>query len=257
MMRALEFFGQWFRRGRPSRSRQRLVFSSMPAVIYAIGDVHGCISELRDLEQRIYEDSENTEGEKWIIYLGDLIDRGPKSAQVIDHVLSKEKAGIRKFCLVGNHEIEFLNYIDNGCRNKNWLTFGGVETLLSYGLYSAVESGTITVSDILGHIPSEHIDFLRELPIMITVGNYVFTHAGIDPGKNLSQQHDDVLVWSRPHEFDWSTPVEPVTVVHGHTPVETVEITSHRINVDIGAYGRGILAAVAIRDEKIDVILSH
>ena len=237
--------------------RQRLIFPDMPAVIYAIGDVHGCIDQLRALEAKIQEDAKTTDGEKWIIYLGDLIDRGPKSAQVIDHVLTNNAFGFKKLCLAGNHEASFIDFIDSACRNKEWLTFGGFETLLSYGMYSAVETRDITLSGIMSHVPSDHIDFIRDLPVMITVGNYVFVHAGIDPGTELVDQKDDTLLWSRPSQFNWSKFSRNMTIVHGHTPVEKVEITPIRINADIGAYARGVLAAVALRPDRTEVILSR
>lgn len=257
MNRFIQFIRQMFEVKTTSAQRTRLSFEHPPSVIYAIGDVHGCMSELRALEAKILEDSKSTEGEKWIIYLGDLIDRGPKSAQVIDHVLSKNKEGFRKFCIAGNHEEEFLTFIDNGCRNKKWLTFGGTETLVSYGLYSAVETGSVTLSSIQSHVPSEHIDFIRNLPVMITVGNFVFVHAGIDPGKKLSEQDEGTLLWSRPNQFDWSKYKGTQTIVHGHTPIDEVLVTKERINIDIGAYARGVLAAVAIRPDRQDVILSR
>jgi len=257
MNRLIQYFRQIFEVKATTAQRKRLSFEHVPSVIYAIGDVHGCMSELRALEAKILDDSKATDGEKWIIYLGDLIDRGPKSAQVIDHVLSTNTDGFKKLCLAGNHEVEFLAFIDNGCRNKKWLTFGGTETLVSYGLYSAVETGSVTLSSIQSHVPSEHIDFLRDLPVMITIGRFVFVHAGIDPEKNLSEQSEDTLLWSRPTQFDWSKYKGKNTIIHGHTPIENVLVTKERINVDIGAYARGTLAAIAIRPDRQDVIVSR
>ena len=84
--------------------RPRLFLDEMPAAIYAIGDIHGCHRQLKALEEKIVEDAAMIEGEKWLVCLGDYIDRGPASAMVLDHLIARPPAGFRRFCIAGNHE---------------------------------------------------------------------------------------------------------------------------------------------------------
>src|SRR6266566_5297782 len=93
--------------------RTRLKFDEWPAAIYAIGDVHGCIDQLLALEQRIIDDGAGFAGEKWIVTLGDYIDRGPSSGAVLDHIASPPPAGFKRFALIGNHEQLLLDFLDN------------------------------------------------------------------------------------------------------------------------------------------------
>ena len=90
---------------------ERWVFSEAPGTIYAIGDVHGRLDLLRALESQIAEDASGREGETWVILLGDIVDRGPSSAQVIDHLIAPPSEGLRRFCLRGNHEALMLDFL--------------------------------------------------------------------------------------------------------------------------------------------------
>lgn len=238
----------------PGRTR-RLV-QKVPETIYAIGDIHGCLAELKRLEARIVEDALNRGGEKWVIYLGDYVDRGPSSAAVIDHLLAPPPPGFQRICLAGNHEEMFLEFVAGGSRNMAWLGAGGEETLASYGVYLAGHKPSELPMQVRSCVPDEHIDFLRSLPSMVQIGRYCFVHAGIDPKVSLRDQQEKTLLWSRPHQFEWPEQDMGLTVVHGHTPVSQVELSLNRINVDIGAYIGGILAAVRITANEIDILLS-
>lgn len=226
--------------------RPRLHEREMPDVIYAIGDIHGCYSLLRKLESAILADAADIEGEKWIVCLGDYIDRGPSSAMVLDHLLLAPPDGFRRICLAGNHEEIAFDFLSNANYNNRWLDFGGREALTSYGLHDLDRDPTRLGRQLASHIPEEHIDFLGTLPSMLSVPGYCFVHAGVDPHLPFADQAERVLMWSRPHEFDWPSDGTGYRVIHGHTPVERADLTQQRINIDLGAYSTGRLGAIKI-----------
>jgi len=219
----------------------------MPAAIYAVGDIHGCHHLMVRLEKAIAADAAGFDGEVWIVYLGDYIDRGPASQLVIDHLMSPAPQGFRRICLAGNHEEIAWDFIRNKNYSNNWLDFGGRETLASYGLYDVDPHSRSFEQRLATQIPTAHIDFLGSLPSMLVTPGYCFVHAGIDPSLSLGEQSDKVLLWSRPTEFPWSKATNKFCVVHGHTPVTTPEISLRRINIDLGAYATGKLGAIRIR----------
>ena len=118
---------------KPSR-RPMLKLDQRPALVYAIGDVHGCLAELRALQDLIVEDAADRPGDKLLVTIGDYVDRGPDSAGVIDFLGLPPPAGFSRICLAGNHEAMMLAHIQSPARNMQWLDFGGDETLLSYGI---------------------------------------------------------------------------------------------------------------------------
>ncbi|MCD7059669.1 metallophosphoesterase [Pelagibacterium xiamenense] len=230
--------------------RARLEADEMPAVLYAVGDVHGRLDLLTDLEAQIYADGTAYTGEKWIVMLGDLTDRGPHSAQVLDHVLTPVPEGWRRICLCGNHDHAMAMAVRDRAMLEQWLSFGGVETLASYGLelrtLTEAEGNWSKLRAILeSHIPPEHIAFLKELPIVLALPGYVFVHAGLRPGVPLDRQTDYDMMWIRADDITGQDDF-PFTIVHGHTPVSAIDLSSQIINVDTGAYASGILSAVRL-----------
>jgi len=243
------------RSGQPER--ERIFLDQMPAVIYAIGDVHGCYRLLKALEAKIVEDAAGIEGEKWIVCLGDYIDRGNSSAMVLDHLIARPPAGFRRFCIAGNHEHIAYDFIRNGNYTNGWLDFGGRETLASYGLYEPSTQAARLGRQLASHIPEEHIDFLARLPTMVALPGLCFVHAGIDPNRTLQDQDEEVLLWSRPPDFPWPAGGTGQRIIHGHTPVPESDLSQDRINIDLGAYSSGILGAVKVtRDLGLSVILA-
>ncbi|MBJ3783120.1 metallophosphoesterase family protein [Devosia sediminis] len=221
---------------------------SWPAAIYAIGDVHGCLAQVRELERLIAEDAKSIPGEKWMVYLGDYIDRGPDSAGVLDKLLSTPPAGFRRICLVGNHEVMALAFLRNPQADADWLKFGGLEFLHSYQLSTAAlvgGSARSRLAVIESHIPSEHISFLKSLPLSLTVPGYTFVHAGLRSGISLEQQRESDLLWIR-DEFFEAAPQPGLTVVHGHTPAPEPVVAAGRICIDTGAFATGILTALRL-----------
>jgi len=217
--------------------------------VYCIGDIHGRLDLLRDLHRRIDLDAERFEGHKTIVYLGDYIDRGLQSREVLDELLDRPLAEFESVHLLGNHEqtlLDFLQYPDHAV---GWLTWGGRETLLSYGV--ALPPGfqrpdPVALRDQLeASLPDAHLAFLQSLPLTYIAGDYLFVHAGIRPGVPLQEQRDSDLLWIRQEFLAWEEPHEHM-VVHGHSISETVEMRANRIGIDTGAFCTGVLTCLVL-----------
>lgn len=226
--------------------RQKLFFEGGPDHIYAVGDVHGCDDLLGKLEDLIFEDCRRREGTKWLIMLGDYVDRGPKSASVIDRLIAEPRADIKRFCLAGNHEDVMLDFLRNPSRDHQWLDFGGRETLYSYGLHKLPASRPALKNLLQSRIPDEHVAFLESLPSMLSIPGFCFVHAGLRDGVPLAEQSDADLLWLRPSASGKAVATNGIVTIHGHTPVARVEVGQGRVNVDTGAFMSGILSAVRL-----------
>jgi serine/threonine protein phosphatase 1 len=217
-----------------------------PEAIYAIGDVHGCLDALRELERIIEADAVQFPGAKVIVMLGDYVDRGPSSAMVIAHLLGDPPAGFSRIALAGNHEEMMLNAL-KGSDERDWLALGGTETLRSYGIDPDLfaSASRRTRRDIVSsHFPVDHFDFIENLALSLQVHQTVFVHAGIRRGIPVDQQDRADLLWMRPGAHQ--EPADGLLVVHGHTPVQDVQVRSESIAVDTGAFATGRLSAVRL-----------
>lgn len=239
------------------RKRFRISLNLDETIVYAIGDVHGCYDELIGLEKLICADETPSRFKKLIVMLGDYIDRGPKSAQVVAHLMKSPPAGFKRLCLLGNHEDALLNFVEGSLPYEQWLHFGADKTLQSYGLdlqyLEMICSDKNRLSRMLADlIPSDHIRFLSSLPIIAASQSVVFAHAGIRPGVRLGMQCSRDLLYIRKELFRHTEDLDHL-VVHGHTPVDTVDLPSrYRINVDTGAFATGRLSAVRLfRNEQM------
>ncbi|MCO6392596.1 serine/threonine protein phosphatase [Aliihoeflea aestuarii] len=217
---------------------------------YAVGDVHGCLDELLALEKLMIDDAAKFAGEKLIVMLGDYVDRGPRSADVLEHLSNPAPANFHRLCLLGNHERFMLDYLDDRITLADWLTVGGLPTILSYGVEPAVvqalNSDPASVdAKVRAAIPAHHVDLLRAMPILIDTGHYLFVHAGIRPGIPIDDQRDEDLLFIRSSFFEVSDRL-PRYVVHGHTPIEKAERIGRRVNLDTGAFKTGRLSALRI-----------
>lgn len=250
-MKLPRFLTDWAGGGSGARAPElpRLFEEAMPAAIYAIGDIHGCYRQFKKLEALIIEDAAGIAGEKWIVGLGDYIDRGPASAMVLDHLIAPPPQGFRRICLAGNHEKIAFDFLRNGAYGNGWLDFGGRETLASYGLYDLDTKPARLARQMASHIPEEHLLFLGSRPAMLAVPGLVFVHAGVDPDQPLRAQRDDMLLWSRPSEIAWPSSGTGYRVVHGHTPVSAPDLSRERINIDLGAYASGTLCALKVTQQ--------
>ena len=221
-----------------------------PYRLYAIGDVHGRDDLLVDLLVRIEADSKQRgPAKRVLVFLGDLVDRGPASAEVVERLRTYKPGGMRLVFLTGNHEEVLLRIIDGEARLiPDWLRFGGAECLRSYGADpkrlrklppdSALET-------IRAAIPQAHVDFLRSFDDTFRAGDYLFVHAGIRPGISLAEQAASDLRWIR-EPFLTDRAEHGFLVVHGHTIRETVDERPNRIGIDTGAYRTGVLTALAL-----------
>jgi len=224
--------------------------------VYAVGDVHGCATLYRRLEQRIIADALALGKPPCIVLLGDVIDRGHESADMIDHLLAPPPRGVERHCVLGNHEDMMLRFLQKPSGTASWLDFGGYETLMSYGMRPPADDGFNLPDRQLGlmldtFIPMTHRDFLGSLPLGFVFGNHALVHAAFDHGAAPDAQPRDVLLWGAPQDIEEA----PFTVVHGHTIVEKVVFTPTRIAVDTGAYATGQLSAVRLLADAPPIVI--
>jgi serine/threonine protein phosphatase 1 len=219
---------------------------------YAVGDIHGRLDLLDQLLAQIERDSECRAPRKTLlIFLGDLIDRGPDSRGVVERLRNYRHDRIRPYFLGGNHE-EVLLRLLAGERGilASWLQFGGSECLQSYGFDPATlieRSETTALAMIKEAIPESHARFLGSFADTLRFGDYLFVHAGIRPKIDLSLQSQADLRWIRSPFLDEDCD-HGFVVVHGHTISEVVEERPNRIGIDTGAYRSGILTALALEE---------
>jgi serine/threonine protein phosphatase 1 len=222
--------------------------------VYAIGDVHGRLDLLNEILARI--ESENAARGKArtaIVFLGDLIDRGPASSQVLERVRTYQHPGVRTVCLTGNHEEVLLRLLrgESGLL-RDWLKFGGAECLQSYGI-DPIELNRmppiLAVSRLRERIPSAHRSFLEGLADTFRIGSYLFVHAGVRPGIGLMEQSQADLRWIR-DPFLEDANDHGFVVVHGHTIHSEVDIRPNRIGLDTGAYRTGVLTAMGLEGSE-------
>lgn len=218
--------------------------------IYAIGDVHGRLDLLLEMAKKIEADLGLGPAEALTIFLGDYVDRGPSSAQVVERLSGGDFPTPLK-ALRGNHEDALLKFLDDAAALDDWRQFGGLATLHSYGVDVAevlrgkgFDRAQRSFRELL---PERHRRFLASRPLSETYGDYFFCHAGVRPGLKLEEQSADDLLWIRDEFLDYSGSWEKV-IVHGHTPVPAPDLRRNRINIDTGAYATSILTALVLED---------
>lgn len=221
---------------------------------YAVGDIHGCLDLLETLLHRIELDIENSAPAKTsIVFLGDVVDRGPHSAEVVERLRTYSHPRASTHFVMGNHEEVMLRVID-GEKDvlSSWLRFGGAETLKSYGVNPrelVKMPDEERVAALRSAIPQSHRQFLARFADSISFGDYVFVHAGIRPGIDLAEQSQSDLRWIRDPFLEDPTD-HGFVVVHGHTITNAVDVTPNRIGIDTGAFCTGVLTALAIEGPK-------
>lgn len=222
------------------------------APVFAIGDVHGQLRQLRAAMDWIVEQAAPDGGRPRAVLLGDYIDRGEDSKGVLDCLCRAraERPSVDWIFLAGNHEASFLSFLDDPQSHGAWLGFGGAEMLASYGVPppSAPTARALkaTRDQIAAALPAEHLAFLRQLRASIQIGDYIFVHAGLRPGRPLERQDTDDMLWIR-EEF-LGTPVwHGKCVVHGHTVEAEPAVLPWRIGIDTGAFAGGPLTCLALR----------
>jgi serine/threonine protein phosphatase 1 len=235
-------------------------FTTAPATlppgerVYAIGDIHGCLDRLVALHEMIAEDiAARPTGHITLVHLGDLVDRGADSAQVVDWLINQPPVPADTIVnLMGNHEHMMLSAVvgtDKDAPNQ-WLVNGGADSLLSWGISRAVPA-----AEWASRIPLQHLMFLRDLAISHTVGPYLFVHAGIRPGVPLDQQSRHDMMWIR-EPFLSSRADHGVVVVHGHTPKREPVVQPNRIAIDTGAVLGGALTCLVLEEDRLGFVQS-
>jgi serine/threonine protein phosphatase 1 len=225
--------------------------------IYAIGDIHGHIDLLKDLAQKIADDlTARPVQNAQFVFLGDYIDRGPASNEVLSYLNTLMRRGGAVF-LRGNHEEMLMRFLSDVNIMEEWRRFGGLETLDSYAVPThRVKQGfgyAEAQEDLKNHMPQTHLEFLEATLPFYECGDYFFCHAGIDPQRPLDRQNTRDLLWIR-QEFLNSERQFMKKIVHGHTPVREIDNRKNRINVDTGAYRSGILSCVVLEGATAGVL---
>ena len=234
--------------------------ASPPAVpegqrVYAIGDIHGRADLLDELLALIETDeAERGEAETTLIFLGDVVDRGPASAAVIERLRTLRLTRDTTRFLLGNHEEIFLGALDGEPKAlRLFCRIGGRETVLSYGM-DAAEYERLDYEELVHRlkdlVPEDHRQFVGTFEDMIVICDYAFVHAGVRPGAPLDDQRTSDLRWIRDPFLDHRTRLEKI-IVHGHTMTDEVEHRAHRIGVDTGAYSSGKLTALGLQGSEV------
>ncbi len=220
--------------------------------IYAIGDIHGCITEFERLLEIIQNDLASAQiANHLIIFLGDYVDRGPDSAGCVEKLIKLRESSDNVVCLKGNHEDKFLKFLDDPLGVAgSFFGYGGIELSQSYGVNIAaigdpLMNAQAVREELVRLAPKEHLAWLEALPTSFGSGDYFFAHAGVDPGVPLNSQNPHDLMWIRGAFLANDEPLEKV-VVHGHTPHSKPEVKLNRINVDTCAYDTSVLTCVVL-----------
>lgn len=223
--------------------------------IFAVGDVHGRLDLLLRLEEKIAAAAIPGSG---VVFLGDYIDRGPDSAGVLEYLSRGRFAGLRTRYLLGNHEDMLLHSFDAPQLVQPWLAHGGMATLANYrvGLpakLDPVARGEAIARQMRNALPAHHLAFLQSLELSLQVGDYLFVHAGIRPGRSLEQQtRQDLLTIREP--FLGTRKVLPCRVVHGHSVTFEASVEPYRVGVDTGAYATGRLSCAVIEGSTVEIM---
>jgi UDP-2,3-diacylglucosamine pyrophosphatase LpxH len=222
--------------------------------IYAIGDIHGCAELLQDLFVRIDDDLKARPiPEPMHVFLGDYIDRGADSRQVIEALIAR-RSNNKVVLLKGNHEECALQFLRDPTALSRWKRIGGLHTVRSYGVPVARGDDLKSQHDVAAafrnSMPETHRSFLQGLALSFTCGDFFFAHAGVRPGVPLKEQTQHDLLWIREdfllYEEDFGK-----MVIHGHTPTREPEIRANRINIDTGAYATGRLTCLVLEGDSV------
>ncbi|MFZ0426179.1 MAG: metallophosphoesterase family protein [Xanthobacteraceae bacterium] len=225
--------------------------------IYAIGDIHGRVDLLNALFQRIDANVKaNPIKHALHVFLGDYIDRGPNSYEVIDALIARKSEHAMIF-LKGNHESYAAQFLEDPAVLPEWTSVGGLNTLLSYGVTPPSRDNPRPAEDVARAfreaLPEDHLQFLQSLALSFTCGDYFFVHAGVQPGIPLNKQREQDLLWIREdfllHEEDFGK-----IIVHGHTPSKEPDIRPNRINIDTGAYATGRLTCLVLQGDQVAIM---
>lgn len=190
---------------------------------FVFGDVHGEFLKLKHLVNKIHVSKEDT-----LVFLGDYIDRGNMSFEVIDYLIYLNNIHKCIF-LWGNHESMFMDFM-SGINENLFIDNGGESTVKSYRKHGYNIDKNLYYSN--RDMPDSHIEFFRKLKKYYETDDYIFVHAGIFPGISLEESSEDILLWTR--QFS-SIPYEGKPVIYGHTPNNQILNEEYKICIDTGA----------------------
>jgi serine/threonine protein phosphatase 1 len=222
--------------------------------VYAVGDIHGRVDLLAELHRLISEDASHlTPGtEKLVVYVGDYVDRGMESRQVVDLLLERPLPNFSPVYLLGNHDAWLLSFLVDAQIGPTWLRYGGDATLHSYGVSVGLQRDDARIYDKLQgelreRVPRLHVDFLQNLELSYETGDFLFVHAGVRPTLPLDRQTAEDLLLIREPFLSWRRDLDKV-VVHGHTVGADPIIRNNRIGIDTGACWTGCLTCLVLEE---------
>jgi serine/threonine protein phosphatase 1 len=221
--------------------------------IYAVGDVHGRHDLLMRMQDLIIADiAANPACYCRTLFLGDLVDRGPQSAAILEY-LSAGGFATPISVLRGNHEELFLSFLNDPRVLEGWRKVGGLETLHSYGIDVSevlLGCGFDRAREQLVHkLPSAHQRFVEMTANSDQYGDYFFCHAGVRPHIALDEQKSEDLLWIGDEFLRFRGNFGKI-VVHGHTPVDRPDVRTNRINIDTGAFATSVLTALVLEGQS-------
>lgn len=226
---------------------------SLPTTIYAIADIHGRADLLETMLGHIAASASKHKSNPVVIFLGDLIDRGPHSPKVLDLVGQTVEQYPGSRLILGNHDFYLRELLRGTLTDEdlvNWLDWGGVATISAYSSRPVPDLGRIA-DDIREAFP-HHIDLLESARSYEQIGRFCFVHAGLRPGIVLTEQSEHDLRWIRAGFLDHLDDFGHI-VLHGHTITSSLrpEIHANRIALDTGAYRTGRLSAAVIENDEL------
>lgn len=220
--------------------------------LYAIGDVHGRIDLLEELEEMIRADLATAPvgTRPFLVLLGDYVDRGFESRRVLDHLAHRPMEGLARVLLLGNHDLWLREFLAGAPVGEAWLQYGGDATLASYGVgldrtLPEAERLAAARAALDDRFPAAHRRLLEALDLAFGFGDYFFCHAGVRPGVPLEAQTEADLVWIR-EPFLSFTGDHGKIVVHGHTVEDEPVVRRNRIGIDTGACWTGRLTCLVL-----------
>lgn len=230
-------------------------------LFYAIGDVHGCLDQMLAALDRVDDDIEAQRiDDPVLVFLGDYVDRGPKSAQVLEELVQLSLSNPDDvICLMGNHERMLLDFLDTPLKaGPRWLRNGGIETLASFGIKGVTQESNQeqlyeACEELWDALPEGTEPWLRNLPLQWSSGNLHCVHAALDPSHPITQQSQEVMLWGCA-SFLKTARTDGNWVIHGHTVVDKPTWENSRIALDTGCYYTGELTAAAFTSNTCRIL---
>ena len=225
--------------------------------VYAVGDIHGRADLLMALVDEIHEDirSHDDDRSARLVFLGDYVDRGDGSRQVLEILRELSRGPIGCDCLMGNHEAALIDFLQDPSYGEAWIRMGGGQTLASFGVPAPVlgltQADLVRIRDDFHEAVAPFLALLTSMPSLSTSGDVVFCHAGVNPARPPEEQTNRALLWGHPDGLG-DDPWPGKLVVHGHFDGPEVVSRPGRLCLDTGAYYSGVLAAARLdADERV------